>query len=215
MDKQIFTQNTTIRPTHERKPFIRLAVVFIAGIAVGALTILSLQGDNSEQVLVTAGNIASTTTPANNPNPLKTRTGVLTTGTTISASTNIFADNSKSGAASVTNQAPGNTVFVQSVTVPPPGVWIAVREISGKELGNVLGAQRVHGPLSNITVTLLRDTKPNKTYAIELYRPGAKGSGFDPKANSVYIDFDTGKSVIVPFTTNVMNVPSTGTDITQ
>ena len=34
-----------------------------------------------------------------------------------------------SGAVSVANQSAGSSVTIESVTVPPPGVWIAVREI--------------------------------------------------------------------------------------
>ena len=117
MDKQNFTNNTTITPTLDRKPFARLVTVFIAGFAVGALVILATQGNNQRQPLVTAGNATSTTA-------IGIGSGSLTTGTTISSSANAFVGNPKSGAVSVASQSAGNTVFVQSVTVPPPGVWI-------------------------------------------------------------------------------------------
>ncbi len=84
--------------------------------------------------------------------------------------------------------------------VPPPGVWVAVRETSGRDLGNVLGATRVVGPHSNIEVSLLRPTEPNRTYAVELYRDDNNGA-FDPAVNSVYVDFDTGARVVAYFTT--------------
>ncbi len=106
----------------------------------------------------------------------------------------------QSGAISVSNQAAGATVFVESLTVPPPGVWVAVREMNGNELGNVLGAVRVGGPRSNISVPLLRATEPGRTYAVELYRADSTDT-FDLNTLSVYVDFDTGEPVIAYFTT--------------
>ncbi len=105
-----------------------------------------------------------------------------------------------SGTISVTNQSAGMNVTVESVTVPPPGVWVAVREMSGRSLGNVLGAARVVGPHTNITVSLLRATEPSRSYAVELYRDDNNGD-FDPAVNSVYVDFDTGARAVSYFTT--------------
>lgn len=106
----------------------------------------------------------------------------------------------ESGAISVANQPSGEEVVVESVTVPPPGVWVAVREINGNDLGNVLGATRVVGPHGNVIVSLLRPTEPNRSYAVELYRDDNNGA-FDPAVNSVYVDFDTGARVVAYFTT--------------
>jgi hypothetical protein len=106
----------------------------------------------------------------------------------------------KSDALSVVNQPSGDTVLIESVTVPPPGVWIAVREVIGNNLGNVLGAERVGGPRSSVLVSLLRSTEPNHSYAVELYRDDNNGT-FNPSANSAYVDFDTGNTVIVYFST--------------
>lgn len=105
-----------------------------------------------------------------------------------------------SGAVSVVDQLAGTTVAVESVTVPPPGVWVAVREVTGRNLGNVLGAVRVDGPKSAVSVPLLRATEPNRPYAIQLYRDDGDGS-FDLARNSAYVDFDTGASVIAYFKT--------------
>ena len=107
---------------------------------------------------------------------------------------------SQNGALSVVDQPAGDTVVVESVTVPPPGVWVAVREMFGKDLGNVLGAAHVGGPRSNFPVSLLRATEPNRPYAVELYRDDGSGS-FDLAEDSVYIDFDTGTPVIAYFKT--------------
>lgn len=105
-----------------------------------------------------------------------------------------------SGAISVIDQPAGTVVVVESVTVPPPGVWVAVREINGSALGNVLGAVRVSGPHSNISISLLRATEPGRPYAVELYRNDG-ADAFDLSALSVYVDFDTGQRVISYFKT--------------
>lgn len=106
----------------------------------------------------------------------------------------------ESGAVSVADQSSGDRVTVESVTVPPPGVWVAVREVNGRDLGNVLGAARVVGPHSTIEVSLLRPTEPNRSYAVQLYRDDNSGA-FDVSINSVYVDFDTGARVVAYFTT--------------
>lgn len=106
----------------------------------------------------------------------------------------------ESGAVFVADQGAGDTVIVESVTVPPPGVWVAVREVRGVELGNVLGAERASGPRSNFTVHLLRATEPDRPYAVELYRDDA-GGVFDLAKMSAYVDFDTGARVVARFRT--------------
>jgi len=108
---------------------------------------------------------------------------------------------SESGAIAVSDQAAGGTVKIDSVTVPPPGVWVAVRETGdGNDLGNVLGALRVRGPLSNLSIDLLRPTEAGRVYAVELYRADTDGN-FDPASDSVYVDFDTGERVVALFKT--------------
>jgi hypothetical protein len=79
-------------------------------------------------------------------------------------------------------------------------VWVAVREVVGDELGNVLGAVRVSGPKSGVSVPLLRATEPGRSYAVQLYRDDGNGA-FDVVVNSVYVDFDTGARVVAYFTT--------------
>ena len=107
----------------------------------------------------------------------------------------------ESGALSVSDQPSGNTVIVESVTVPPPGVWVAVREMQGNSLGNVLGAAYARGPRLNFTVPLLRATEPGRSYAIELYRNDANGT-FNFTKDSIYVDFNTGAPVIAYFITS-------------
>jgi len=104
-----------------------------------------------------------------------------------------------SGALSVADQVAGDTAVIESVTVPPPGVWIAIREVNGDDtLGNTLGAARVTGPRTNVPVSLLRATQAGNRYAAELYRDDNNGA-FDPSVNSVYVDFDTGMRVVAYF----------------
>ena len=105
-----------------------------------------------------------------------------------------------SGAVAVADQSSGDTVIVESVTVPPPGVWVAVREVQAGDLGNVLGAVRASGPRSTLSIPLLRATEPSHSYAVELYRDDNNGA-FDPSVNSVYVDFATGARVVSYFTT--------------
>lgn len=119
---------------------------------------------------------------------------------TSSAATTTLSSTSQSGAVSIASQLSGPSVMVESVTIPPLGMWVAVREVNGRDLGNILGATRVIGPHSNVTVPLLRATEPGRSYAIELYRDD-NGGTFDPSANSVYVDFDTGARVVAYFTT--------------
>ena len=115
----------------------------------------------------------------------------LTTSTKVSTQSN--------GAISVLDQSFGDTVIVESGTVPPPGVWVAVREVHGNNLGNVLGAVRITGPRSHVSVPLLRATEAERAYAVELYRDN--NGDFDVTANSVYVDFDTGARVVAYFST--------------
>lgn len=107
---------------------------------------------------------------------------------------------SESDAIRVTNQSAGSVVMVDSLVVPPPGVWIAVREVNGPSLANVLGAARARGPGIAIPVSLLRSTEPGLLYAVQLYRDDGSET-FDLASDSVYIDFATGAPVIVYFTT--------------
>lgn len=116
------------------------------------------------------------------------------------AATGTIATEQESNSVSVSNQPSGDTVVVESVTVPPPGVWVAVREVIAGDLGNVLGAARVSGPKSNVQISLLRATEPGHSYAVQLYRDDDNGI-FDVTVNSAYIDFTTGTKAIAYFAT--------------
>jgi hypothetical protein len=98
-----------------------------------------------------------------------------------------------SGDVAVSNQPAGVSVLVDSVTVPPPGVWVAVQDVNEDgTLGNVLGAALVGHPESNVSVALLRNTLPGQKYAVVLYRDDGDGQ-FELGSDSLYVDFDTGQ----------------------
>jgi hypothetical protein len=102
---------------------------------------------------------------------------------------------------SVLDQAAGATTTVAWVNVPPPGVWVAIEDVNEDgSLGNVLGAQFVGGPRSDVAVSLLRATVPGESYAAVLYRDDGDGA-FEPGADSVYVDFDTGEPAEAVFRT--------------
>ncbi|HQU07835.1 MAG: hypothetical protein B7X04_01125 [Parcubacteria group bacterium 21-54-25] len=209
--KQKFIATPVTSHEGDRKPFIRLATVFVAGIAVGALGTLAWSGAH-QQPAIGLPNVSSTSSGSadTNGNGSTNTIGTSAAPPAASSATTSVATYSSStassGAVSVGNQPAGNTVLVQSVTVPPPGVWIAVRETDGSNLGNVLGAARVHGPLSNVTVDLLRSTEPGKTYVVELYRPSTSGFSVN---DSVYVDFTSGQPVIAPFHTTATTTAAT------
>lgn len=106
----------------------------------------------------------------------------------------------ESGLVVVRDQAAGATSIVASVAVPMPGVWVTVREVSGDTLGNVLGAARARVPQDNLEISLLRDTMSGGRYAIVLYRDDGDDQ-FDLSKDSIFVDFETGKSVVAPFST--------------
>jgi hypothetical protein len=106
----------------------------------------------------------------------------------------------ESGRVSVLNQEAGESVLVESVTVPPPGVWVTVHEVQGNGLGNILGAARARAPASGFVIPLLRATVQTGSYAIVLYRDDGDDA-FELDRDSLYVDFDTGVPVIAPFTT--------------
>jgi hypothetical protein len=102
----------------------------------------------------------------------------------------------------VHDQAAGGHVVVDSVNVPPPGVWVAVAEMRGGTVMNVLGVGHVFGPATDVSVRLLRDTIPAQSYAIVLYRDDGDGQ-FDLHKDSVYVDWNTGERVVALFKTTL------------
>jgi len=122
-----------------------------------------------------------------------TSTSTAATSSLATATTGILA---------VHDQSAGSTVFVDSVQVPSPGVWVAVEELRDGSLGNILGAARVTAPATGVTVNLLRATVPGAAYAVVLYRDNGDGE-FDGKTDSIYVDFNTGERVVALFKTSL------------
>lgn len=145
---------------------------FLGGVLVAVLTGLSTASIPTPKILPTA---ASTTTSSLPPD---------------------------SGDVAVADQAAGQSVAIESVTVRPPGVWVAVEEVNEDgSLGNVLGAALVGHPASGISVPLLRPTLAGQEYAVVLYRDDGNGQ-FDLANDSLYVDFDTGQRVEELFRTH-------------
>lgn len=97
----------------------------------------------------------------------------------------------------VSSQPSGASVSVASVNAV--GAWAAVHELRGTTLGNVLGAARVLSE-SALSISLLRNTEPDKNYAIVQYRDDGDGE-FTLGNDSVFVDYDTGERVVGPFST--------------
>ena len=100
----------------------------------------------------------------------------------------------------VIDQKAGTSVTVETLAVPAPGVWVAVREVQGTDLGNILGAARAREPVTSLIIPLLRATVPNRLYVAVLYRDDGNDT-FDQDEESVYVDFDTGAPVVATFRT--------------
>ena len=100
----------------------------------------------------------------------------------------------------VPTQPAGSTVMLNMTTVPELNIWVAVHEMLGNELGNVLGAARIRDSSPTITIPLLRDTESGRLYSIVLYRDNGDNL-FSRTDDSVYIDFETGKRVSKSFRT--------------
>lgn len=192
----------------KRKSSTRTTLVFAIGFVVGVLVTSAWSSPSTSKAptITSSADISgviATTTKATVSTTATSRTGIAT---------GAVSNGSASGAVSVSNQSAGASVLVDSVTVPPPGVWVTVQETHGNSLGNVLGATRVHGPLSNVVVSLLRNTEPNRTYAVVLYRSDGDGGLFNLKTDSVYVDFDSGKRVVVPFRTTGVSTVTASTN---
>jgi len=123
--------------------------------------------------------------------PAQTSTTTAATSSLATATSDVLA---------VHDQSAGSTVVVDSVQVPAPGVWVAVEELRDGNLGNILGAARVTGPATGVSVSLLRATVPGSTYAVVLYRDNGDGE-FDATSDSIYVDFNTGERVVALFKT--------------
>jgi hypothetical protein len=108
---------------------------------------------------------------------------------------------STSALLSISDQPAGETVTVSSVSVPAPGVWVAIQEEGndGALLG-VLGAARVRFQSTDVVVSLLRATEAGKKYVAVLYRDDGDDLFLLDK-DSVYVDFESGERVLSSFAT--------------
>ncbi|MSU55886.1 MAG: hypothetical protein EXS51_01050 [Candidatus Taylorbacteria bacterium] len=71
---------------------------------------------------------------------------------------------------SVTDQPAGGRVEIASIDAKDI-LWVAVREVKGGVLGNILGAQKVFvGNAQKTTIELLRPTVAGSTYKVVVYK---------------------------------------------
>lgn len=101
----------------------------------------------------------------------------------------------------VGNQKAGSTVSVDMVDVAAPGVWVVIAEMRDGEVWRALGAARVKGPASDLTVKLLRPTEAGKQYSAILYRDDGDEK-FELHGDSAFIEFNSGSRVEDSFTAN-------------
>ena len=88
---------------------------------------------------------------------------------------------------SVQDQVAGETVDIASVKVSLDG-WLAVREVVGGQMGNILGAVRLStGSYQDVTVDLLRPTISENEYSVVIYRDNGDKE-FDQNFDSLVID---------------------------
>jgi hypothetical protein len=98
---------------------------------------------------------------------------------TVPALGTVYQTIEASSTVSVDNQKAGSLVFIKNTNVTKP-TWIAVREVVGDSIGNILGAGMVTGATEDVPVTLLRPTKAGEKYAVFLYQDEGNGQ-FDFK----------------------------------
>ena len=140
-----------------------------AGLIIGFLIGSTLEKDRANVGDSNKGVIATSTLPIV-PMPLKVYE-------TIEATSSVAVDDQKAG----------NLVFVKHTEVSKP-TWIAVREMLGDNVGNILGAQMITNTSDDVPVTLVRGTVAGKNYAVFLYQDDGNGQ-FEFKKDPM-IDMD-------------------------
>jgi len=98
----------------------------------------------------------------------------------------------------VSNQPAGESVTIDEVMFDAAS-WVAVREATDGEMGNVLGAKwRPAGEWTNLDVSLLRATSPDEQYYVTIYRDN--GDKEFQYAADTLVDVD-GRTVYTSFRT--------------
>ena len=176
-----------------RDLIVIIAIVIVA--LVGART--QLNNDNSDPLETTGGySEEAPSDEVSSESPDATRTPVTTKSPTPAP---LKADTS--GALIVVDQAPGDTVTVESVTLSSP-TWVAVHEERTGALGNVLGAAWLPaGTHKNVTVELLRGTVGGGAYYAALYEDNGNKqfeyrtdkASSDSLGNHIVVRFSAGK----------------------
>ena len=132
------------------------AVVLVAGLIVGFLVGWYWPRDGASLTVDTT-NLISTSTVSVVPLPA-----------------NVYETIEATSSVSVDDQKAGNLVFVKHTEVTKP-TWIAVREMLGDVVGNILGAQMITSTSDDVPVTLVRGTVAGGKYAVFLYQDDGNG----------------------------------------
>jgi len=152
----------------------KLLISFLVGIIVGAFSVWLwfLAGEPAQAPDTATKEEASNTIPLSE-NGIKKTTLPLPPENTLPPSprSSFVSDSLTSGErVSISNQKAGTTVYLDSAVLSA-STWIAVHENVTGSLGNALGAVRLRsGEHDRVSIELLRETTPNKTYHLVFYR---------------------------------------------
>lgn len=103
------------------------------------------------------------------------------------------------GVVKVENQSPGASVAVTEVVLEVDG-WLVVHEVNNGLIGNALGAlRRDAGSYEALSIDLLRETEPRRTYALILYRDDGNRT-FEIRVDPPMVD-TTGEPLVQTFET--------------
>jgi len=164
---------------------IKIAVVFIAGVLVGALATNFLL--DKEQTELEDDGTQITDNEIN--------TDVL--GGIDGDTTTLLPDVEASLV--VENQLAGESVMVKNVKMPQAG-WVVVHEVLDGFVANALGATRIDaGEYDLVIIELLRPSIPQSKYVVTLYADDGNRQ-FEINADSPMID-STGNAIFEEFQT--------------
>ncbi len=151
----------------EKKENQKTIVAFAAGLLIGGLLVWVFGGSPKAEV-VEDGNITETEQTSDS----------TTVGTTVEENVVTNDDNSTApvmltgeGDVSVSNQAAGNSVQLDSATFPSEEGWIGVRDYVNGQLGYILGVARYSKEQGLVPeeIILQRATRIGNMYAIVFY----------------------------------------------
>lgn len=152
----------------EKKENQKTIVAFAAGLLIGGLLVWVFGGSPKTEVVDETNSTETEQTETSVP--------VGTTSEEDEASAEIETAvptlQTGDGEVSVSNQAAGTTVSLESATFPSDEGWVGVRDYVNGQLGYILGVARYSKEQGLVPeeITLQRATKAGNSYAIVFYR---------------------------------------------